>query len=67
MIRTLPISKPSSDPKTGRGPTLPERAAAAQKKSLAQREAPPVTLKPAPWVSKSNGAQPEGMKHDTDS
>lgn len=49
MIRTLPISKPSNDPKTGRKPTLPERARAAQKKSLAQREQPPVKLKPAPW------------------
>ena len=48
MIRTLPISRPSSDPKTGRGPTLPERAAAAQKKSLSQRDCPPVRLKPAP-------------------
>jgi hypothetical protein len=48
MIRTLPISKPSSDPRTGNAPTLPERAAAAQRKSLAQREAPPVKLKPMP-------------------
>lgn len=51
MIRTLPISRPSSDPKTGRGLTLPERAAAAQKKSLSQREAPPIKLKPMPWES----------------
>lgn len=51
MIRTLPISKPSNDPKTGRKPSLPERARAAQKKSLAQRELPPVKLKPAPWES----------------
>lgn len=49
MIRTLPLSRPSSDPKTGRGPTLPERAAAAQKKSLSQRDCPPVNLKPMPW------------------
>ena len=48
MIRTLPLSRPSSDPKTGRGPTLPERAAAAQKKSLSQRDTP-VKLKPMPW------------------
>jgi hypothetical protein len=51
MIRTLPLSRPSSDPKTGRGPTLPERAAAAQNKSLSQREAPPIKLKPMPWES----------------
>lgn len=49
MIRTLPISAPSSDPRTGQGLTLPERAAAAQKKSLAQREHPPIRLKPMPW------------------
>lgn len=51
MIRTLPLSRPSRDPKTGNAPTLPARAAAAQRKSLAQREAPPVKLKPAPWES----------------
>lgn len=51
MIRTLPLSRPSSDPKTGRGPTLPERAAAAQNKSLSQREAPLIKLKPMPWES----------------
>lgn len=49
MIRTMPLDKPSRDPRTGQGPTLPERAAAAQKKSLAQREHPPIKLAKAPW------------------
>lgn len=54
MIRTLPLSRPSSDPKTGRGPTLPERAAAAQKKSLSKRKDVAPTLKPMPkeWQTK---------------
>lgn len=48
MIRTLPPCKLSKDPSNSRAQTLPERAAAAQKKSLSQRDTP-VTLGRAPW------------------
>lgn len=49
MIRTLPPCKLSKDPSNSRAQTLPERAAAAQKKSLSKRDCPPVKLKPMPW------------------
>jgi hypothetical protein len=48
MPRVFHISIPSKDPKTGRGPTLKEKARAAQKKSLAQREQKPISLAPEP-------------------
>ena len=34
MIRTLPLSRPSSDPKIGRAPTLPERRSRAEEEPV---------------------------------